>query len=443
MKTKSTLIPILILSILAGYGQKSNLDLTFTAVSNSNYKKLDSIKVMNRSQGGTSTVYYPDTTLSVDITEGDTLLYIGYSHYSLMGVQNIISDPNHFHLFQNYPNPVKDLSTISIYIPKEGDLSIFITDIAGRVIFRTRRDIDEGMHRFSLIPGGDDVYFLTAQWSNQYQTIKILTLEQNEIKKCNLVYQGKDYNQEPKLKMTQYDSSYFQESGILDKPIGGKTYTFQFATNIPCPGMPTVNYEGQVYNTIQIYSQCWMKENLNVGTLIHGEYAQSNNDIIEKYCYGDNLDSCTKYGGLYMWDEMMQYQHGQGVRGICPSGWHIPTDEEWKVLEGSVDSRVGIGDETWEYDMRGFDVAKNLKTNDGWNDTGSGTDLFGFSALPGGVIRNNGQFDLVGINGGWWTSTEIDSLDKWDREISGYYAADAREPLTRTFGLSVRCLKDN
>jgi uncharacterized protein (TIGR02145 family) len=122
------------------------------------------------------------------------------------------------------------------------------------------------------------------------------------------------------------------------------SYTFQFATNIPCPGMPTVEYEGQVYNTIQIFSQCWLKENLNVGMMIPEAKDQSNNGIIEKYCYNNEPDSCAKYGGLYRWDEMMQYTTQQGTQGICPPGWHLPTDEEWKVLEGAVDSQYGIGD---------------------------------------------------------------------------------------------------
>ena len=145
-----------------------------------------------------------------------------------------------------------------------------------------------------------------------------------------------------------------QESGILDNPESNETYTFQFATNIPCKGTPTVTYEGQVYNTIQIFNQCWLKVNLNVGTMIPGTEEMTDNGIIEKYCYNNEPDSCTKYGGLYQWNEMMQYVTQQGTQGICPPDWHLPTDEEWKVLEGAVDSQYGIGDYTW--DVNGFSV---------------------------------------------------------------------------------------
>ena len=75
-----------------------------------------------------------------------------------------------------------------------------------------------------------------------------------------------------------------------------------------------------------------MAENLNVGTRINGSGSQTNNSTIEKYCYDDNEANCTTYGGLYQWDESMQYSTMPGVQGICPTGWHLPTDAEWTTL---------------------------------------------------------------------------------------------------------------
>ena len=110
-------------------------------------------------------------------------------------------------------------------------------------------------------------------------------------------------------------------------------------------GLPFIDpRNGQSYNTAKIGDQCWMAENLIIGTRINGVDDQINNADIEKYCYDDIEDSCDVYGGLYQWDEIMQYTTSPGVQGICPTGWHIPTDDEWKILEGTVDSQYGVGD---------------------------------------------------------------------------------------------------
>ena len=93
-----------------------------------------------------------------------------------------------------------------------------------------------------------------------------------------------------------------------------------------CPA--TVQYEGKTYNTVLIGNQCWLKENLDVGTRINLNQSPTNNGIIEKYCYNDNPTNCDTYGGLYKWDEAMQYTTTEGAIGICPSGWHIPSDDD-------------------------------------------------------------------------------------------------------------------
>lgn len=143
--------------------------------------------------------------------------------------------------------------------------------------------------------------------------------------------------------------------------------------------------------------------------MIAGRQDQTNNGILEKYCLYDQPDCCTTYGGLYQWKEMMQYTNQQGIQGICPPGWHLPTDEECKALEGSVDSQYGIGDPEWDLtDWNGYDVAVNLKTTTGWNFNGNGNDRFGYSAKPSGERNTGGGlFSNNGYNMFWWTSTEF------------------------------------
>ena len=233
------------------------------------------------------------------------------------------------------------------------------------------------------------------------------------------------------------------QSGILDVPEVSQTYTFQFATNIPCLGTPTVEYDGEIYNTIQIFSQCWLKENLNAGTRISGTEEQQNNGIIEKYCY-DNVESnCDAYGGLYQWNEMMQFSTQQGTQGICPPGWHLPTDEEWKMLEGAVDSQYGIGNQLWDNSgySRGFDAGLNLKSTWYWG-SGNGTDLFGFTGLPGGGRDSYGNFGTIGSIGAWWSSTVNFGIIASYRSLHSAYSGVGRSDYTIQYGVSVRCVRD-
>ncbi len=94
--------------------------------------------------------------------------------------------------------------------------------------------------------------------------------------------------------------------------------------------------DGKKYGTVKIGSQCWMKDNLNVGTMVTSSTVQSNNSIIEKYCYNDGAGDCNTYGGLYQWNEAMNYTTASGGQGICPNGWHLPTNSEWQALQNTV-----------------------------------------------------------------------------------------------------------
>jgi uncharacterized protein (TIGR02145 family) len=211
----------------------------------------------------------------------------------------------------------------------------------------------------------------------------------------------------------------------------------------PCSGLPTVtDADGNVYNTVQIGGQCWMKENLRVGTQIDGSQEMTNDSMIEKYCHLNNPANCEIHGGLYQWNEMMQYNATPGVQGICPPGWHIPTDDEWKILEGTVDSQYPVGNSIWDdYNGRGYDAGKNLKSATGWYQN-TGNDLFGFLALPGGYRHLDGIFDSLISNGVWWSSTENGSGFAWYRYLYTDYDKIFRSSYNKCYGLSIRCLRN-
>ena len=215
---------------------------------------------------------------------------------------------------------------------------------------------------------------------------------------------------------------------------------------IPCPGEPTVNYEGQVYNTVRIGEQCWFKENLNIGEMIEGTIEQSNNGTIEKYCYNNEPDSCTKYGGLYQWNEAMQYVSVEGAQGICPVGWHVPADGEWKILEGTVDSQYPVGDPEWdETGQRGLDAGGNLKEAGiaHWLPPNiDATNESGFTGLPAGVLNyQDRNFYSLGYFGDFWTSSAFNSTSAFWRTLNRDNAYINRNYNEKETGRSVRCIK--
>jgi len=195
--------------------------------------------------------------------------------------------------------------------------------------------------------------------------------------------------------------------------------------------------DGQIYPTVQIGTQCWMAENLNIGTMIQGMSTQTNNGTIEKYCYDNAAANCDVYGGLYQWDEMMQYATTPGVKGICPDGWHLPPDGEFCTLTQYVDPTVICGASGWS----GTDAGTKMKSASGWFGGGNGTNTSGFTALPAG-IRYPGEVPFMYLTwvGQFWSSGN--SFDAaWSRDLYFTNADIERLRFTKDFGLSVRCVK--
>ena len=200
----------------------------------------------------------------------------------------------------------------------------------------------------------------------------------------------------------------------------------------PCIGFPTVSYGGQVYNTVQIGTQCWFKENLNIGVRVDVLQYQSDNGIIEKYCYKDSTVNCDIYGGLYNWFEMMNYTTTEGTQGICPSGWHLPSDLEWTTLTDFLGGLSYAGGK-----MKETGTAH-------WEDPNFGaTNESGFTGLGGGYRDYNNQYSSRLFITLFWSSTEDSSYDAWYRTIGNTYEGMYNSNgVGKSAGLSVRCLKN-
>ncbi len=167
--------------------------------------------------------------------------------------------------------------------------------------------------------------------------------------------------------------------------------------------------DGKSYPTVQIGTQCWMAENLNVGTFaVNVQYGNQTNDgTIEKWCYNDLEANCDDYGGLYQWEEAMGYVTTEGAQGICPTGWHVPTLDETAILWEAAESNTGVD---WDHPgagRMGTDVGSNLKetgTTYWLTDPGS-TNSVGFSARGGGYRDAGTGFMYLKERSYIWTSS--------------------------------------
>ncbi len=194
-------------------------------------------------------------------------------------------------------------------------------------------------------------------------------------------------------------------------------------------GGPNNDGGGDYYNTIQIGDQCWLKENLNAGMKINSNNAndnQTNNGIIEKYCYNNDESNCDAYGGLYQWKEALQYVLDEGTQGICPTGWHVPTIGEFQILADAANQS-----------------SNSLKAIGEGIDDGVGTNTSGFSALLVGFREDDdGSFKNLTYNCRFWSSTDYTTAHA--RRMLLIYNNDdiSLSDNNKNNGFSVRCLKN-
>jgi uncharacterized protein (TIGR02145 family) len=207
-----------------------------------------------------------------------------------------------------------------------------------------------------------------------------------------------------------------------------------------CPAVcgDLVSHEGYDYSTVLIGDQCWFSENCRYLPEVSPYSVGSGTDPYY-YVYGyegtdvgaaQATSNYTTYGVLYNWSAVM-------TEGICPSGWHIPSDGEWQTMEISLGMSESDASSTgW----RGSPVGNYLKSTSGWNDSGNGSNSSGFNGLPGGY-RYSAAFTYVEGYGYWWSASES-STGSWDRDLNYTYDNVGRSSFDQDHGLSARCVRD-
>lgn len=212
----------------------------------------------------------------------------------------------------------------------------------------------------------------------------------------------------------------------------------------PIKGTVT-DIDGNGYDTITIGTQIWMKENLKVSKYRNGDpiiTGLSNKQWADTtggayVIYENNPVNNDSYGKLYNWFAVID------PRGLCPAGWHVPSDEEWKTLE------IGMGMPVSELDQVGWraanqNVGGKLKaTSNLWflPNTGA-TDESGFSGLPGGNRHPFLGFGEIAGSSYWWTTSETSTYNSLYRRFNYDKGSSKRDSIPKIYGLSVRCVKD-
>jgi uncharacterized protein (TIGR02145 family) len=219
------------------------------------------------------------------------------------------------------------------------------------------------------------------------------------------------------------------------------------STPCPCPGLPSIVYDGQTYSTVQLGQQCWLGQNLNAGIKLTGNNAQTNNGIIEKHCYNDIDANCSVYGGLYEWNESMNYAtasntNPSGRQGICPLGWHLPSDTEWCQLETYLEPSILCGNIGWFGSLVGGMLKESGTSH--WVAPNSGaSNITGFTALPAGISSVGGGFGSLQQSAFFWSSSEYSQWDAWYRSLDYAKTMINRDNFdSKSYRFSVRCVKN-
>jgi len=396
------------------------------------------------------------TSYQIDLNQGKIINSIGEqeSGYGIFMVRN-----------------TPGLSQFKVLLPGEETLKFTLLDVSGKQIFVHPVLCKSGLTFIDVSPGKGPLFILWIQGKDFRSSFKIVGGSQDNpgvrisntgnhltkssftgVESQGLVRGEFIYSPGDKVQCTAIKNGMYSNLTIsypVDKD------SINIILSAPCSSGATVyDYDGNLYHTVQIGSQCWMRENMRSThyadgvALVDGTGAGDiSNDYTTKYWfdYGDDPANSLVYGKLYTGAGAMNGQVGFDedsvrIQGICPNGWHVASDGEWMRLE----AYLGMGGDTISMmKYRGTDQGLKLKAAGnahwgGYNDFS--TNESGFNAFAGGYRISSGQFDNLSGIGEWRTSRSFGSLVV--RMMSNIYSQIYRGIGYNDNGLSCRCIRD-
>ena len=434
--------------------------LKFTGLmTDGTWKKLDSVVVKNIAKGWSETLVYDDTTLILH-TENSVENAINQS-------ENVIC----------YPNPFNEATTIEATL-QGGAAEAALYNSSGQRVASWSGNLTSGIHKFSVSAAAALSYFLAIRTETASYITKIICLSPSSENKIEFIETENEnvkttkgncqlpFSKGDNLSFTGYavQGTIPQTADIEQEVWGDDIFPFVFQKIAPnyCPEHATLtDIDGNVYNTVLIGKQCWMRENLRVSRYSDSTALPLGNDTIHdhsipfyfKYANSDSLAQI--YGMLYSWTAAMRNiadTSAEQVQGICPDGWHLPSDEEWCEMTSTLAPLSSCYDVTpyfgeneflarqisypkfWVSDNFTFDAMPGF-----WNISPLWFNTSGFSALPAGYYQH-GSF--VGLNAStyWWTTKPAPNGEAYCRYLQYNNKGVNRNTKEICHGFSIRCV---
>lgn len=396
----------------------------------------------------TGAITIVDSVRVENITQATSLTLPGADTLHLTATQGIDNVSINGDKIRVYPNPMLDKTELSFFVNQAGIAQLRIYDISGKEVLQSAINFQKGIqnHRISGLKQG--IYFISVNGGSYFYTAKLISLNLSQAE-TRMEYLGGENSEyaTSKLKSRKSSASMSYISGdtmrftgysgiynaiVTDVPTNTTTISFCFDT-IPNCGTVT-DADGNIYHTVRIGTQCWMRENLKTtrynngsgilnvtdasswAALMNGAYCHYNNDTAYEHVYG------------LLYNRLAVNDTGK----LCPAGWNTPSGNEWLTLVNYVGSITQAGSR-----LKETDTIHWLSPNIG------ATNNYGFTALPGGRRNIDGTFSEIRTNGSWWMSAGGDAIGAWGFSMSyndsGFFGAICY----KLEGLSVRCVKDN
>lgn len=382
-----------------------------------------------------------------NLTSGATVTLNGTDILNL-SVTTAVNSPidNQSSSLRIYPNPMTDYSTLDIFPPVKGEAAIVISEMTGRQVAREKVYLENTRQGFSLTGLKSGFYLVDVKGKGFRFSGKLISNGKTDggirIEKVNSIIQSADKNEFKTLKSAEATVNMAYKTGdllkftgasgnyrtiIMDTPTSSKVINFNF---IAC-----TDGDYNIYPVVTIGTQIWMAANLkttkyNDGTTIPDvtDNTTWSTNTTGAYCdYSNTPTYSNTYGRLYNWYVVAS----TNPKKVCPTGWHIPMDEEWTTLPTFLGGESAGGGK-----LKETGTAHWLSPNtDATNETG-------FTALPAGYRDGSGTFGLLGRSGFWWSSSISGTTYAWYRYLYYNSSSISGGDNDQHTGFSVRCLKD-